>query len=104
MAKPKPMPPSAAQIEADVRASLEALGMSTALAEDTDDSVFNFYAAYCLEHHRFPSQVECGKALGMDQSRVSMSCARLVEAGRMSKVGAKGRRPGYLPLVAKGAR
>lgn len=101
MAKPKPTPPSAAAIDADVRASLDALGISATIAADTDEAVYEFYVEFCREHRRIPTQVQCGRAISVDQAKVSHACARLVEAGRMARVEAKGRKPGYLPLVAR---
>lgn len=101
MARPKPTPPSAADIDADIRASLEALGISAAIASDIDEAVYDFYVRFCRERSRIPTQVECGKGIGVDQAKVSNACARLVEAGRMAKIEVSGRKPGYLPLVAR---
>lgn len=84
-------------------ASLEALGLSIYSSRNIEDAVFDAYVDICRETRKIPTQTAVAERVGVEQSVVSRTCARLAKAGRMRLVQEAGRKPGYVPLVAKAA-
>lgn len=84
-------------------ASLEALGLSIYLSRNIDDAVFDAYVDLCRETGKIPTQNSVADRVKVQQSVVSRACSNLVKAGRMRLIHEAGRKPGYVPLVAKAA-
>lgn len=88
-----------------IEANLKALGLSSAAAgKKLDDAVYDYFVSYAREHRQLPIQADVAKHFGVNQSTISQSCKRLVDARRMiqTPITATGRM-GYLPIVTTGA-
>lgn len=84
-----------------IAANLEALGLPRDFAgKSLDEAMYDYFVAFAREHKRLPTQAEAAKHFNVNQSTISQSCRRLVEAGKMRQVPVTTTgRMGYLPIV-----
>lgn len=84
-------------------ASLRELGVDPCALDDDliEKRVFDKYVELAKQRGTIPLQREVGEALSLQQAAVSHAVARLLAAGKMQRIRPPGKRPVYVPLVAK---
>lgn len=85
--RPKPIPPTQAEIDDDLAASLRALGLKEDAAstakETPGDRVLAAYRATIAELGRPVTTIEVARRMKICNARVALVAAQLVDAGRM---------------------
>lgn len=100
--KPKPIPPAQADIDADLAASVAALGLAPEVAkphkQTSQDRVLAAYRATIAELGRPVTTVDVGRRMGICNARVAVVASQLVDVGRMVRAtDAKTGRVVYFP-------
>lgn len=100
--RPKPIPPAQADIDADLAASVAALGLAPEVArsakQTSRDRVLAAYRAAIAELGRPVTTVDVGRRMGICNARVAVVASQLVDVGRMVRAtDAKTGRVVYFP-------
>lgn len=90
MSRPKPVPPTRADIDADISASLTALGIrqdsAARSASSSRDRILAAYAEVIRKTGRLVTAVEVGDHVGLCNARVSLVARQLAKEGRMLRL------------------
>ncbi len=99
--KTAPGPPTAQEIEVDLRRQLDALGISYEICKPLEDRVYEAILTIAKQHRRPVGVTEVADMVGVWQSAVTRICQRMARDGRIVPIqmGANTRRFQYVPRV-----
>ena len=95
----KPVPPSAAEVDADLRRQLEALGMAPITGLPFEDRVYAALVEVARETKQPVSVTTVARKLGIAQSTATRYCQLLVSQNRAFSVPIDHLRNRYVPRV-----